>query len=353
MFFKALSLCALALSGVACAAAQGISPGRYTISSSLASKSGQNALLVGPGDNLIVPNKPFGRIPIPVPVGRNQWDLTPGQSGGFIMQNVAFGSFLKVDSNNPGTPVTSGTQDQATSFAVTSAGSGQFHVNVVAQDRLWALPPPQAGPLPIGTDTDSVSTQPANVNTGTVCSQLRFLIVSALFVPPRVYSPHFCYWHHAGKMNESLNKLWSKNARIWTKILLFSMGLKNAKIGRSLIADSALITARLRQGGILLIRRYVTDPTARSIGQSRRRVTAHFHKLPQLLELPATHGQPPNIHSFSSTPSSELNLDSVIRTSLDDIHHARPLLRFPKRLKNKAILLMQEPRLVECILKGT
>ncbi|KAF8879847.1 hypothetical protein BD779DRAFT_1119926 [Infundibulicybe gibba] len=122
MFFKALSLCALALAGVACAAAQDISPGRYIMSSSF--QNNQNAQLRGPGQNLIIP----GGAPTPMIPGRDQWDLAPGQSGGFTMQNVAFGSFLKVDSNDPGTPVTSGTQDQATSFAITSAGSGQFHV---------------------------------------------------------------------------------------------------------------------------------------------------------------------------------------------------------------------------------
>ncbi|KAF8870450.1 hypothetical protein BD779DRAFT_1478892 [Infundibulicybe gibba] len=78
MFFKALSLCALTLSGAACAAAQ--------------------------------------------------WELAPSQSGGFIMQNVAFGNFLTVGSDDlPAGVVATGTRDQATPFAVTSAGSGQFH----------------------------------------------------------------------------------------------------------------------------------------------------------------------------------------------------------------------------------
>ncbi|KAF8879849.1 hypothetical protein BD779DRAFT_1788819 [Infundibulicybe gibba] len=157
MFSKALSLCALVLSGVGCAAAQGISPGRYTMHTSV--QNNQNVELRGPGKNLIAP----GGAPTLMVPSSDQWDLAPGQSGGFTMQNVAFGSFLKVDSNDPGTPVTSGTQDQATSFAVTSAGSGQFHVNVVAQDLLWAL-----GPItrPIPVPDSPVVVQPANGGQG-------------------------------------------------------------------------------------------------------------------------------------------------------------------------------------------
>ncbi|KAF8870447.1 hypothetical protein BD779DRAFT_1478889 [Infundibulicybe gibba] len=166
MFFKALSLCALALSGVACAAAQDISPGRYTMGSSIVFASNRGAQLRGPGQNLIIP----GSAPIPVIRDSDRWDFTPGQGGGFIMRNVAFGNFLKVDSNDvcgsryavthPGTLVTTGTQDQATSFAVTPLGSSEYHVNVAGQDRLWAIPIDQDGPFP--TPDDPVSIQPAN-----------------------------------------------------------------------------------------------------------------------------------------------------------------------------------------------
>ncbi|KAF8879856.1 hypothetical protein BD779DRAFT_1676230 [Infundibulicybe gibba] len=156
MFFKVLSLCALTLSGVACAAAQDISPGRYTMGSSIVFASNRGAQLRGPGQNLIIP----GSAPIPVIRDSDRWDFAPGQGGGFIIQNVAFGNFLKVDSNDPGTLVTTGTQDQATSFAVTPLGSSKYHVNVVGQDRLWAIPIDQDGPFP--TPDDPVSIQPAN-----------------------------------------------------------------------------------------------------------------------------------------------------------------------------------------------
>ncbi|KAF8870449.1 hypothetical protein BD779DRAFT_1478891 [Infundibulicybe gibba] len=135
MFSKVLSLCALALSGVAYAAAQGISPGRYTIGSSLVFESSRNAQVRNSSNILVVP----GNAPFPVFPGSDEWELAPGQSGGLTMQSVAFGSFLTVDSHDKPI-VTTGTRDQATSFAITSAGSGQFHINVVAQDLLWAIP---------------------------------------------------------------------------------------------------------------------------------------------------------------------------------------------------------------------
>ncbi|KAF8878061.1 hypothetical protein BD779DRAFT_1222194 [Infundibulicybe gibba] len=73
------------------------------------------------------------------PPNSDQWIFTPGKSGGSIMQNIAFKNYLKA-SNESGTPVTTTeTSDEATSFAVTPAGDGKFHVKIVANNSAWTV----------------------------------------------------------------------------------------------------------------------------------------------------------------------------------------------------------------------
>ncbi|KAF8879846.1 hypothetical protein BD779DRAFT_1119831 [Infundibulicybe gibba] len=149
MFFKAPSLCALALYGVAYVAAQSISPGRYTISPADVLNPAVDALVrnQGSGQTLVLP----GGAQIPVVSGSDQWDVAAGQRGGVTIQNVAFGTFLKVDANNAGTPVTTAeSQDEATSFEITAVGQNQVHVSVVGQNLLWSVStfePPVFPPL--------------------------------------------------------------------------------------------------------------------------------------------------------------------------------------------------------------
>ncbi|KAF8879832.1 hypothetical protein BD779DRAFT_1676213 [Infundibulicybe gibba] len=136
MFSKAFSLYALVLAGIAGVAAQ-LEPGLYIIRSAALDLDTFPLARVrdsGSGQPLIV--SASSSVP-----QSELWSLTFGTGGGLIMQNVAFETFLKVTSNNPGTTVATDTDEtQATSFAITSAGSGLSHINVVGQDLLWTLP---------------------------------------------------------------------------------------------------------------------------------------------------------------------------------------------------------------------
>ncbi|KAF8879833.1 hypothetical protein BD779DRAFT_1550746 [Infundibulicybe gibba] len=129
MLFKTFSLCALIFSSVASAAAQALQPGRYTITSVFSGPSANrgNVMLRDPGSDqwAVIPDiSTIGLLE-----NRDKWDLTPGQNGGFIIQNVQFSTFLTVGPANLDVPVRS-TQGrtQAASFAITNAGSGTYHV---------------------------------------------------------------------------------------------------------------------------------------------------------------------------------------------------------------------------------
>ncbi|KAF8879835.1 hypothetical protein BD779DRAFT_1676216 [Infundibulicybe gibba] len=145
------SHCALVLSGIAGMAAQFTRPGRYTLGSLLDPTHPVPAQIrnAGPDQPLITPGHP--------PLGHDVWDLMSSHSGGFVMRNVAFGTFLTVASNNS---VVTGSPDQATSFSVTGAGSGQFHIGVAEQDSLWTVPAYVIAIFPV--PDRNVYTEPAN-----------------------------------------------------------------------------------------------------------------------------------------------------------------------------------------------
>ncbi|KAF8879834.1 hypothetical protein BD779DRAFT_1474154 [Infundibulicybe gibba] len=128
MLFKTFSLCALILSGAASAVAQALQPGTYTITSVSAGPDAnrEGVLLRSPGPNqlAVIPD-----VQSSVIEGSDKWNLAPGQNGGFIIENALFGGFLTVGPNNNALVVgTTEDLNQATSFAITPAGNGAFHV---------------------------------------------------------------------------------------------------------------------------------------------------------------------------------------------------------------------------------
>ncbi|KAF8879830.1 hypothetical protein BD779DRAFT_1676211 [Infundibulicybe gibba] len=140
MFPKTFSLCVLILFGVAGAAAQ-FQPGPYNIRGAALDPN-----IFPPAQVRNGSNQPLLVSVTPPAENSDVWNLIPGSGGGLIMQNIAFNTFLKVPSTNSGAPVTTDTdQNQATSFAITSAGLNQFHINVVGQDLVWTLPTAVAG----------------------------------------------------------------------------------------------------------------------------------------------------------------------------------------------------------------
>ncbi|KAF8869199.1 hypothetical protein BD779DRAFT_1807221 [Infundibulicybe gibba] len=68
---------------------------------------------------------------------------SPGHSTGLLHHQSGLISPLgEIQNAQTGTPATAGAQEQATSFAITPAGPGGFHVNVVSRnpDCLRTIP---------------------------------------------------------------------------------------------------------------------------------------------------------------------------------------------------------------------
>ncbi|KAF8878059.1 hypothetical protein BD779DRAFT_1474913 [Infundibulicybe gibba] len=113
-----------------------------------------NTLVRSPGPNKDVVI--IGSVPIHYPL------IPRSDQRGNMMRNVAFGTFLRSK-----TPVTTTmTPNEATSFAVTPAGDGKYHIKVVAKNLAWTVQLPQSPPGQQYTLDSPVNVQPADGSQG-------------------------------------------------------------------------------------------------------------------------------------------------------------------------------------------